>query len=69
MPPPSQGTLAIDLGTSTTLVGWQGSPGAPLELLRLPPLSATGSDAAAAAAPLIPSLVLPTALQIGRAHV
>lgn len=63
MPPPSQGTLAIDLGTSTTLVGWQGSPGAPLELLRLPPLSATGSDAAAAAAPLIPSLVLPTTLQ------
>jgi len=58
VPPPSQGTLAIDLGTSTTLVGWQSSAGSPLQLLSLPPLSAPS-----AAAPLIPSLVLPTALQ------
>jgi len=61
VPTPFQGTLAIDLGTSTTLVGWQASPGDSLQLLALPPLTApaTGSDAA----PLIPSLVLPTPLQ------
>lgn len=61
MPEPSRGTLAIDLGTSTTLVGWQASGGAPLQLLRLPPLTAPAG--AADTPPLIPSLVLPTALQ------
>lgn len=59
MTTPSQGTLAIDLGTSTTLVGWQASPGASLQLLTLPPLTAPSVDAA----PLIPSLVLPTPLK------
>ena len=61
MPTSSQGTLAIDLGTSTTLVGWQAGPGAPLQLLALPPLTAPA--AGADATPFIPSLVLPTPLQ------
>ena len=50
----SQGTLAIDLGSSSTLVGWQAAPGLPGELLALPPLSRSASDAS------IPSLVSPS---------
>ena len=50
----SQGTLAIDLGSSSTLVGWQAAPGLPGELLALPPLSRSASD------PSIPSLVSPS---------
>ena len=50
----SQGTLAIDLGSSSTLVGWQAAPGSPGEVLALPPLSRSTSDAS------IPSLVRPS---------
>ena len=50
----SQGTLAIDLGSSSTLVGWQAAPGSPGEVLALPPLSRSTSDAS------IPSLVSPS---------
>jgi len=50
----SQGTLAIDLGSSSTLVGWQAAPGSPGEVLVLPPLSRSASDA------IIPSLVSPS---------
>ena len=50
----SQGTLAIDLGSSSTLVGWQAAPGNPGEVLALAPLSRSTSDAS------IPSLVSPS---------
>ena len=50
----SQGTLAIDLGSSSTLVGWQAAPGSPGEVLALPPLSRSEIDAS------IPSLVSPS---------
>ena len=50
----SQGTLAIDLGSSSTLVGWQAAPGSPGEVLALAPLSRSTSDAS------IPSLVSPS---------
>ncbi|MEB3177194.1 MAG: Hsp70 family protein [Synechococcus sp.] len=49
----AQGTLAIDLGSSSTLVGWQAHAGASCQLLALPPLSRPQGE------PLIPSLVLP----------
>jgi len=48
----AQGTLAIDLGSSSTLVGWQAHAGASCQLLDLPPLSRPQGE------PLIPSLVL-----------
>ena len=51
----SQGTLAIDLGSSSTLVGWQAEAGQPGELLALPPICRSAVD------PVIPSLVSPTA--------
>ena len=47
----SEGTIAIDLGSSSTLVGWQAAPGSPGEVLNLPPLSRSANDAS------IPSLV------------
>ena len=50
----SQGTLAIDLGSSSTLVGWQAAPGLPGEVLALAPLSRSTTDAS------IPSLVSPS---------
>lgn len=46
-----QGTLAIDLGSSSTLVAWQGDASSAPELLALPPLCRPSGP------PLIPSLV------------
>jgi molecular chaperone DnaK (HSP70) len=49
-----QGTLAIDLGNASTLLGWQAGAGEEARLLALEPLSCTD----AGGTPWIPSLVL-----------
>ncbi|RCL55464.1 MAG: Hsp70 family protein [Synechococcus sp. MED-G71] len=51
----AQGTLAIDLGSSSTLVGWQAAAGEPSQLLHLTTISRSSTD------PVIPSLVSPSA--------